>query len=141
MIKGRSLTELGLARRFEELYHNDLRFSHSLSWLEWDGRRWNPERRSEAFGRVKYVADVLQDEARELDADERKPYGKAIRTVESARGASDILKVAEPFESFNAKEIEWDAQPWLFNCVNGTLDLRQNAKVRFRPHSRGDYLT
>lgn len=56
-----------------------------------------------------------------------------------ARGKLEAaVKLAESEPDIRAEVDQFDADPWLLNCANGTLDLRTG---RLRDHARGDLLT
>ncbi len=81
----------------------------------------------------------------------RSIYGEAAeaRTKDEAKELADWAAASEKRERLSAMlalaESELpigldvlDSHPWLFNCQNGTLDLRTG---ELRPHRRGDFLT
>ena len=60
-------------------------------------------------------------------------------TASESRGARDaMVKLAENERGVAVRYTELDADPFLFNCVNGTVDLRTG---HLRPHERRDLLT
>lgn len=56
-----------------------------------------------------------------------------------ARGKLEAaVKLAESEPAIRAEVDQFDADSWLLNCANGTLDLRTG---KLHPHTRGDLLT
>ena len=49
-----------------------------------------------------------------------------------------MLKIARSRPELTVLADELDANPWLFNCQNGTIDLRTGV---LQPHARADNLT
>jgi putative DNA primase/helicase len=56
----------------------------------------------------------------------------------SAKGINGMLDLARSEEGIPILPEALDADPWLFNCTNGTLELRTGA---LREHRREDYIT
>ena len=49
-----------------------------------------------------------------------------------------LVRLAESEPTVTAEPADFDAEPWLLNCINGTVDLRTGALA---PHQREDRLT
>ncbi len=89
-------------------------------WLRFDGKRWREAMEEE-------VCQAIHDALLRRRAPEK--MRTFARTQRIERCARVYLKMSH--EGF-------DADPWLFNCLNGTLDLRT---FEFREHRREDFLT
>jgi putative DNA primase/helicase len=61
-----------------------------------------------------------------------------VQKCESASGIAGVLEVAAALPAFAATVRDMDADPYLLNVDNGTLDLRT---LELRPHSPADKLT
>src|SRR5699024_570183 len=61
-----------------------------------------------------------------------------VTKCESAHGIEGVLKIASALPELRAGVDELDADPYLINCANGTLDLRTR---RLRPHNPDDNIT
>lgn len=138
-----TLNELGLASRFVALFGENIRYSKSLGWLEWNGRFWGRDRELQVRHMVPSLSEVLSQEAEELtNKDEIKLYRSRIDFCSSARGVDNIMKMAMGMPELSADKHGWDSDIWLFNCANGTLDLRDEQDViLFREFRREDYIT
>lgn len=134
------LTDLGNARRLAAQYREDLRYCHPWNtWLVWDGRRWRRDATGEAVRCAKdTVRSMYQEAAGERDEELREMLGlHALRSEAEARiRAMLALAESEPGIPFEPGDLDRD--PWLFNVMNGTLDLRTG---RLRPHRREDLIT
>ncbi len=139
---GFPLTDLGNAERLIAAHGEGLRFNvDSEQWLRWDGARW----RSDATGEVERLAveivrslyDLLKDCPTQA---ERDALYKHTRSSESASRLKALVLLAQLHvsEKTPVQSTSLDADPWLLNVENGTLDLRTG---RLRSHRREDHLT
>lgn len=142
-----TLDGFGNARRLVARAAGDLRYCFEAgAWLAWDGTRWA----FDAGGAVQAMAkDAIRGIEQECDAatsslsDERRgalrrEYASHLHRSSSARGVADTLELARSEPGMSVRLDDLDIDPWLFNCRNGTIDLRTGA---LRPHERGDLIT
>jgi putative DNA primase/helicase len=134
-------TDLGNARRLVALHGADLRYCKPWkSWLIWDGKRWTVDRTGEIDRRAKSTVDGMKLEAKgmdEEDARKEKLFRHCTRSQNAARLAG-MCRVAESESQVVITPEELDKDPFLFNCKNGTLDLKNGTLRQFR---RSDMLT
>ena len=71
------------------------------------------------------------------DEEEEKRL-RQIARYETASAITGILTEAAALEVFSVEVGDLDADPWLFNCANGTLDLRT---MELRDHDPADRIT
>lgn len=133
-------TDLGNARRLVGAHGKDLRFCHPWGkWLVWDGRRWEVDSTAEVNRRAKDVVRLMYAEAAEAqDVDWRKALVSWATRSESQSRIEAMINSAKSEPGIPVRPEELDRDPWLFNCLNGTLDLRTGA---LRAHAREDLLT
>lgn len=80
---------------------------------------------------------IAQDRAKDLQG--RAAALASWAKASQSRGKIEAaVKLAESEPSVSATSEDFDADPWLLNCANGTIDLRTG---ELRPHTRGDLLT
>jgi putative DNA primase/helicase len=129
----------------EAVHHNQVRFAyvlantyagklmyvHSLGWFCWDSKRWVYDETGTAR---RAVIDILRRSLRLGSPD----LCKEVIRCESAQGIDGILRVAASLTPFAATVRDLDADPYLLNAANGTLDLRT---LELRPHSPADRIT
>lgn len=133
------LTDVGNARRFAHLAADRLRHVHGLGWLYWDGRRWTRDTVGAAMRVAREVGPVIYEEASTLDdPDDRKAMARWAMQSESVTRLKAMLALAESEPALVVSVGELDANPMLFNCANGTLDL---STEELRPHRPADLLT
>ncbi len=126
--------QVRMAHRLARRYEGKLLHVHDLGWHRWDGRRWLLDDVGEAD---RAVLAVLRDALAESiggDTDLRKD----VRKCESARGIRGVLDVAAALTPMVATVRDLDADPYLFNCANGTVNLRTG---RLWPHDPADRIT
>ncbi|NLF71671.1 MAG: hypothetical protein GX575_21790 [Candidatus Anammoximicrobium sp.] len=137
---GHPWTDTGLAERFAALYGDRVRYCHPWGkWLAWDGRRW----RLDDTGAIEQLAkrtarSILLEAAAEEDDVLRKKLRDFARSSESAARRSAMLQLARSEPPIPILPDTLDADPWLLNVENGTLDLRTG---ELREHRIEDFIT
>jgi putative DNA primase/helicase len=124
------LTEDALALRFSERHADDLRYIATKGqWQKWDGTRWYSEQTHLAF-----------DLARQSCREDAKTYGngKAPPEVYRAKTIAAVERMAKADRRQATTIEQWDANDWLVNAENATLDLQTNMS---HPHDPADYIT
>jgi putative DNA primase/helicase len=123
---GEPWTELGYARRLTRVYGSHLRYVPAWNqWLIWDGRRWAADVTGQAHRWMKAIARRLTTDAiSHTDEARRKALTSLARRAESAAGVRGALGLAGTEKGIVAVPGDLDADPFLLNCANGTLDLR-----------------
>lgn len=141
-------TDLGNAERLVAQHGAGLRFCPGAGgWLVWDGRRWVVDTGGavESLATLTVRAIYLEAAAESADA-VRRELGKHADASERAERLRAMIQLAEAdlpdagtrYPSVRASLDEFDADPMLFNCANGTLDLRTG---ELREHRQEDMIT
>lgn len=143
ILSERDRTESATAKRFIREHGENVRWCDPWkAWLVWDGRRWARDEMLAADALAKATAEGLWPEVSEQMRDEDSAGAKALlsyyRGTCSARGIANVLELAKSEPGIPILPDQLDAHPWLFNCDNGTVDLRTGER---RPHRREDLLT
>jgi putative DNA primase/helicase len=125
--------QLRMAHRLADTCAHQLMFVHAVGWHYWTGTHWAEDDQGYA---ARCVIEVLKVALSESVGD--KQLRVDVNKVESAAGVKGVLKLAESFEQFIASPSDLDADPFLLNCANGTLDLRSG---ELRPHDPRDRIT
>jgi putative DNA primase/helicase len=146
-------TDLATASLLHEHHGEDLFFSPTLGWLAWDGCRFAPDDSGEVSRRAQNVgrrlelgaAEMMRRAARSESETEQQrlrsraqALGKWARKAQSAAGIASAVELAQTLMPVTPTDL--DADPWLFNCANGTLELRDGSPA-LREHRRTDRLT
>lgn len=133
---GEPLTDLGYARRLIRVYGQRLRYVPAWRrWLTWDGCRWQPDATGQPARWMKSTARLVTAAALESGDDEL--IRNALRG-ESASAIAGALALAGTEPGIAVAHDQLDADPYLLNCTNGTVDLRTG---ELREHDPGDLLT
>lgn len=134
------LTERAMAARLVVDYAGELRYCHPWKrWQRWHQGRWI----SDDTGYANHLTQetlrmALHDAADIIDADLRKKALGQIIALERASRLRGILEIATSHQPLTILPAQLDADPWLFNVMNGTIDLRTG---HLRDHDRADLLT
>jgi putative DNA primase/helicase len=128
-----SLTDLGNAKRFALAHRDTTRYCHARrKWLNWDGRRWEFDDTLQVFRKAKATAvGMLAEALAELNDDNRKDILSWQKQSESEPRIRAMISLAQSEEGIPIQLSDLDRNPWLFNCSNGTLDLKAGALRAF----------
>lgn len=135
------LEDVGNGYRLVDLYGGQLRWCEVWGkWLVWDGTRWRPDDLAAAIGLAKLTAQGIYAEASAAAASDNEDLAKVLaqhaRASSAAGRLRSMLFVAQP-ELATLPDC-LDADPFLLNLLNGTLDLRTGD---LRPHSPDNLIT
>lgn len=133
-------TDMGNARRFVASFGHMVRYVHVWgAWLIWDGMRWRRDEVGAVADLAKRTVKSMWAEVGDIeDDDARKEFIKWIYRSEGAARLIALLEVAKSEPEIARHHSKFDSNPWLFNCLNGTLDLKSGM---LRPHAQSDLIT
>lgn len=118
-----SLTDARLAERLaDDVLAEKYRFVRGLGWLSYEGGRWRECGEERVVEETRQFFRRLLAEAAQSGAD-----GLRLQQLSKLLSAHRIKAVAgltKGMEVICAEVEDFDADPWLLNCPNGTLDLR-----------------
>jgi putative DNA primase/helicase len=131
-----ALTDMGNGYQFIRDHGPDLRFCTKWdTWLHFDGTRWSRDDALVVHALAKKTVRALYDAAfPAMD----KALAKHAITSSSASKIRAMLEMARSVEGVQVDPADLDADQWLLNCSNGTVDLRTG---QLRPHRKEDLLT
>ncbi len=137
------LTDLGNTRRLVALYGADFRYlAPDGPFLTWDGARFADDSGEIQLERwAKETVCSMYPEAAYSYADDkvqRQALIKHATQSESARALRAMVTLARSEPGVPVRPDQLDANPWLLNVLNGTLDLRSQ---QLHPHRREDLIT
>jgi putative DNA primase/helicase len=133
-------TELGNARRLVRLFGHRIGYVHPWRrWLVYDGIRWAPDETGELERLAKETVLSIYREALAAESDtERSELAKWAARCESHAQLRAMIDLAASEPGIPAVPDELDADPWVLNVENGTLDLRRGL---LRAHEPADLIT
>jgi putative DNA primase/helicase len=130
------------AARFFALQNAD-RIRHCAKaggWLLWDGRHWKLDDDGSIYRLAAELVDVIAERAGVIpELEERKKVLTFAITLRKRRGLENVIELAKVLDGIAIGNPDrFDADQWLLNVENGTIDLRTG---ELRPHSRDDLIT
>lgn len=131
--------DIGNGNLFADWYKDLARYvPERKKWFVYSGKVWEPDPGSlRAMELCKRLADALVLYALGLpDGAVRDGYRDFVERWQKRYNRETILKDAASV--YPVRLDQFDRDPMLFNCRNGTLDLRTR---EFRPHAPADMLT
>lgn len=133
-----NLTDMGNALRLFERHGQNIRYCELWKkWLIWDSKRWAKDNTLKIMLMAKDTVKGIYSEAEATNDDkERIEIAKHATRSENENRLKAMIALARSELSMLPEQFDEDL--WLFNCLNGTLDLKTGA---MQPHSREDYLT
>lgn len=136
---GYSWDESGMAELFSECYKNDTRYCpEAKSWFTYSEGAWRKDTGSLLVAeKIKEFCRLMALYCGEITNEERRTeYMKFIVKMGDRRFRDRLMKDAASV--LPIASAEFDANPYLINCKNGTFDLE---KMEFREHDWKDFLT
>lgn len=133
------LSDLGNAKRLIALHGDKMRHVKEWGWLIWDGRRWQLDKRGMVERLAKSTVASIYVEVGQLDNDkDRMTLANFALKSESVASIKAMIEHAKSEEIIGVGPEQFDRNPMLFNCLNGTLDLRTGQLL---PHNPADLIT
>jgi len=128
------------ADRFLASFREEVLHSTGLGWLTWSSRQWALDREdkrttymaSELIPTIRYQATITEEKSR------RAVLVRAAKMLASAGSRRSALSLATTAPEISKDPEDFDRDPLLFNCQNGTIDLRTG---HLRQHSPADLIT
>jgi len=128
------------AKRLIQLHGDVLRYCWGVGWLTYDGQRWNrKEGVAMAENLARQTAESLFDVyKKEKNPDSRTKILKWFENSQNYRQIQAMLNMARSDDKIRTLPERLDSDIYLFNCDNGTLNLRNG---ELRPHRSQDMIT
>ncbi len=147
--------DIGISRLFSDVFYDILRYvPEKRSWFYFDGRVW-AQNNGAAMEYCKLLASAMEmyasqidtvnmtafppdDKAKSKKAAINNQYRKFTKQSKSRRTRETVLKDAQSVYGLLCSASDFDVNPNLLCCENGTLDLRDGS---FHAHSPQDMIT
>jgi putative DNA primase/helicase len=125
-------TDYGNAERLTDLYGKDILFVPRIGWHTYTGKRWevNEDGAVERFAKKTLRRTYSASKQVEAAATDTNELDKAVklakwcRKSESRSGLAAMVALAQTELRVVVDLDDMDADPWLLNVANGTIDLR-----------------
>lgn len=131
--------EMGMAELFGELYREEARYCPEFkSWYTYYDGYWQKDEGAILVSeKIKEFVRLMNIYCMEITDEERqKNYRSFVNRLGDRRMRERLLKDATGTLVISATE--FDAHPYLINCMNGTYNLKD---FTFREHRWDDFLT
>jgi len=131
------LTDLGNARRLVAEHGSKIRYvAGKATWIIWDGTRWAEDETGEIFRLAKATVAAIYAEASRITDDDklRAAIAKHALRSESERAIKAMVALAQTEPGIPVLINELDPDPWILNCLNGTIELKTGTLREHRPH-------
>lgn len=127
--------DLTNAKRFLAMTGDDVLYSaEAKKWLIWNKTHWAFDNTNLVFElSAAFVRDLYSPA--EINRNPKESWKHAIRS-NNRSGLNAMIELSQKMRTTELKEL--DSQPFLLNCLNGTLDLKTG---ELKPHDRADKLT
>ena len=133
-------TDLGNAERLVDRFGPDLRYCHQIGrWLVWNGQRWAADSSGKVMRMAAETARAIYSEAGATPNETlRKQLADWAKSSEACYKLDSMVKVARSNHGVAVTTEQLDADQWLLNVLNGTINL---CSGELRPHHRDDLIT
>ena len=141
---------MGFAERFQDQWGEYTRFdANRAQWMTWTGTHWRQDDTGIVIECMKRVGNhILNVEVPSFRLASNEP-GDYYDVTSRARVVDGhklhnratilaSLSLAQSMPQLVTRTADYDADPMLFNCLSGTIDLRDGS---VRPHDKADYMT
>lgn len=127
------LTDLGNGQRFARMHGDKARYCLSHGWLVYNGKQWEAEKLlAQELGK-KVSAALWLGLINVVGKGEKDAHYKWAKRSESNASIQACLTMASSEDGVRIDGNDLDQQPWLFNCKNGTVDLRTGELLKHDP--------
>ncbi|MBM3132321.1 MAG: hypothetical protein FJZ95_04725, partial [Chloroflexi bacterium] len=128
-----NLTDYGNAERLVHHSGDNLRYCYERRrWLVWNGKVWEWDSGAQVTALAKMAVRAIYREAADEPSDERRrALVSHARKSESNPSLCAMIDLARSEQGISVTPSQLNADKWLLNCLNGTLDLRTGT---LRPH-------
>lgn len=130
-------TDTDNAQRFATRAGAEFTHCPERGWLAWDGNRWQSDTAQQRVLAAMQVSRQIPHEIAHLtDKTDQEQRAGHAKQSESKAAIDRMLALAAPMMTVSVTKL--DADPWMLNVMNGTIDLRTG---RLLPHDSRDMIT
>jgi P4 family phage/plasmid primase-like protien len=135
-----SLSDNGNAERFVALFGDQIRYcNQTRKWYLWNGKRWIEDSRQQVKVLATQSLNQVCERARnELSGNELNDVLKWVERSRSNSGIKAMVEMAQYGEGIPVTLEDFDNDPYLLNCQNGTLNLKTGI---LQPHEQSDLIS
>lgn len=135
-----SNTDIGNAERIVAMHGENIRFVGQWdTWLFWNGKYWQKDSTGYVSRLAQKMVKLLLHASADLEDEEKRK--KAINfalSSHSRKSIDNMLALAKNQLGIRVDATVFDCDPWLLNCINGTLNLQSG---KLQAHQQSDLIT
>ena len=133
-------TDLGAAKRFAAMFTGNLLYSADRrKWIFWNGRYWQWDTTGVILDYVdETIRNIFLAASESRDGKRREALAAFGTKLQSRARIEAMLMLAQSLPEIRTDLTRFDTHPFLFNCANGTIDLKTG---KLKPFAPDDYLT
>lgn len=133
-------TDCGNAKRLVARYGNVIRYCYAWKkWIVWNGKVWTVDNDGQILRLAKdTVKHVYLESPQFSDENRRKSIAMWAVQSESEHRIKAMVSLAHSEPGIPIAPDQFDVNPYLLNCPNGTLDLKTG---ELRPHNANDSIS
>jgi putative DNA primase/helicase len=125
-------TDTDNAQRFANRFGTKVVYTPGHGWLVFDGKRWCQDGVGRVIELAKETGRLIAYESAHLPTDDAR--AARSRFAEQSLGKGSLDRMVDLAKSLLAVEdSRLDADPWLLNVENGTIDLKTGRRERHDP--------
>jgi putative DNA primase/helicase len=125
-------TDTDNAQRFAERFGTLATYTPGRGWLVFDGKRWLSDKLLRVQELAKETARLIANEGAHLPSDAARAARSRFSQLTLAKGALDrMMDLARSLLAVDDAKL--DADPWLLNVENGTINLRTGRREKHDP--------
>jgi len=130
--------DIGVGNLFADCFKDISRFvPEAKAWYVYDGRVWRQDVGGvNAAQQAKLLTDYMLDCRRYLEDEQRESWITFVSSLMKKRARDTML--ADAASVYPVSIMDFDRDPYLFNCQNYTIDLRD---FNYREHRPDDFLS
>lgn len=133
------LTDVGNAERFVAMFKDEVKYcSVYKKWFIWNGKYWQQDDGTIIEYAIHCIRSIYSYADMLPDGDQRKALLSHAMKSENGNKIKILITLASGKKELQITPDEWDANPWLLNCQNGTINLQTG---KLQPFCKKDYLT
>lgn len=129
-------TDTGNARRFVNVYKDEVRWTKKRGWLCYENDTWQVDEIGVVQQRAEVIAEFIKDEPHFGKEDKEKLIKFAAKSLNSG-GIESMLKRVATQDGIGVSVFDFDKNPHELNCTNGILNVLTG---EFRRHPTPDAL-
>jgi putative DNA primase/helicase len=133
------LSDYTNALAFVREHGQDLRYCFPWkSWLIWTGTYWTRDVTGEVMRRAKQTIKRLARHVEDLDGAPAQALLAHVKASLSTAKLKAMIESAQSEPGIAVQPDDLDTDPWLLNCLNGTINLKTGD---LQPHQASDLIT